>query len=95
MANGGKLFGSVTGSSSKDLCVAAWTEPSSGARDNAAATACVNEEMKFELKGLTPGTDYYIQIFKKGTDGSQITQNSPSTDAPLRTGGSAITISVS
>lgn len=95
MANGGKLFGSVTGSSSKDLCVAAWTEPSSGARDNAAATACVNEEMKFELKGLTPGTDYYIQIFKKGTDGSQITQNSPSTNAPLRTGGSAITISVS
>jgi hypothetical protein len=95
MANGGKLFGSVTGSTSRDLCVAAWTEPSSGTRDNAAATACVNDELKFELKGLTPNTNYYLQIFKKGTDGSPITQNSPSTDTPLQTGGSAITISVS
>ena len=95
MANGGKLFGSVTGSTSRDLCVAAWTEPSSGTRDNAAATACVNDELKFELKGLTPNTNYYLQIFKKGTDGSPIMQNSPSTDTPLQTGGSAITISVS
>lgn len=93
LANGGKIFGSITGSTSRDICVAAWNDVSSGTRDNASATSCVNDEMKFELKGLTPSTNYYLQVFKK--DGSGLTQNSPSTDTAYQTGGSSVTISVS
>jgi len=92
MTNGGKLFGSINGSTNRDICIAAWTTPS-GTRENAAATACVNDEMKFELKGLTPDTDYYLQVFKK--DGAPITQNSPSTNTAHQTGGATITIQVS
>lgn len=93
MANGGKIFGSITGVGNTDICVAAWTEPSSGTRENATSIACVNDAMKFELKGLTPATDYYLQVFKK--DGTAITQNSPSTDVAQQTGGNALSISVS
>ncbi len=93
MANGGKIYGSISGSTNKDICVVAWTDVSGGTRDNAAATACVNNEMKYELKGLTPGTNYYLQVFNK--DASVITQVSPSTNAAQQTGGAAIVISVS
>lgn len=93
MANGGKIYGTISGSTSRDICVAAWTEPSSGTRDNASAIACVNDEMKYELKGLTPATNYYLQAFKK--DGTSITQTNPSTNTAHQTAGVAITITVS
>jgi hypothetical protein len=93
LANGGKIFGTVTGLTSADICIAAWTAPSSGTRDNASAISCVTTEMKFELKGLTPNVDYYLQAFKK--DGSSITQNSPNTDAPIQSGRASVAISVS
>ena len=93
LANGGKIFGTVTGVSSTEICVAAWTAASSGTRENATAVSCVDSEMKFELKGLTPSTDYYLQVFRK--DAASIAQNSPSTDTAQQSGGSAVTITVS
>ncbi len=92
LANGGKLYGTITGSTSSDICVAAWTTNSGGLRENATAISCVNSKMGFELKGLTPSTNYYLQVFKK--DATDITQDL-STDAPQQTGGSSITIAVS
>ena len=92
LANGGKIFGKITGSTSSDICVAAWTANSSGTRENATAISCVNSNMGFELKGLTPSTNYYLQVFKK--DATDIAQDL-STDAAQQTGGPSITIAVS
>lgn len=93
LANGGKIYGTITGSTSSDICVAAWTKDSIGPRDNATAISCVNSAMSFELKGLTPNTNYYLQVFKK--DATDVTQISPSTDVPQQSGGDSVTISVS
>jgi hypothetical protein len=92
LANGGKIFGTITGSTSSDICVAAWTSDSSGTRENATAISCVNSNMGFELKGLTPSTNYYLQVFKK--DATDIVQDL-STDAAQQTGGTSIAIAVS
>jgi hypothetical protein len=93
LANGGKIYGTVEGVDSSEICIAAWTATSSGTRENATAISCVDSDMKFELKGLTPNTNYYLQVFRK--DAIAITQNSPSTDTVQQSGGSAVTISVS
>jgi hypothetical protein len=93
LLNGGKIYGDVTGVSSTEICVAAWTAASTGTRENATAVSCVDSDMKFELKGLTPSTNYYLQVFRK--DAASITQNSPSTDTAQQSGGSAVTITVS
>jgi hypothetical protein len=97
LTNGAKIYGTITGSTSTEICVAAWTDPSSGTRDNAAAISCVSKDMKFELKGLLPTTSnnpgYYLQVFRK--DGNAIVQNSPSTNTLQTPGGDAVTISVS
>jgi hypothetical protein len=93
LANGGKIYGVIEGSTSSEICVAAWTSNSSGSRDNATAVSCVNSEMKFELKGLTPSTNYYLQVFRK--DSAAISQNTPDTDTAIQSGGAAVTISVS
>jgi len=92
LANGGKIYGKIIGSTSSDICVAAWTKDSDGPRDNATAISCVNSTMNFELKGLTPDTDYYLQVFMK--DATDITQDL-STDTALQSGGASVTINVS
>jgi hypothetical protein len=95
LANGGKIYGVIEGSTSSEICIAAWTSDStiSGSRDNATAVSCVNSEMRFELKGLTPSTNYYLQVFRK--DSAAISQNTPDTDTAIQSGGAAVTISVS
>ena len=97
LANGGKIFGKITGTLSavQNICVAAWTTPSTaiGTRENAVAISCADSDSKYELKGLTPNADYYLQAFKK--NGDSVAQGSPSSDSAQRTGGSQIDISVS
>lgn len=93
LANGGKIYGVIEGSTSSEICIAAWTSNSSGSRDNATAISCVNSEMRFELKGLTPSTNYYLQVFSKNS--SAISQNTPDTDTAIQSGGASVTISVS
>jgi hypothetical protein len=92
LANGGKIYGEITGSTSSDICVAAWTKDSNGPRENATAISCVNSTMNFELKGLTPNTNYYLQVFKK--DATDIPQDL-STDEALQSGGPLVMIDVS
>jgi protocatechuate 3,4-dioxygenase beta subunit len=94
LANGGKIYGVIEGSTSSEICVAAWTSDStiSGSRENATAISCVNSEMRFELKGLTPNTNYYLQVFRK--DSGAISQDTPDTDTAIQSGGAAVTISV-
>jgi hypothetical protein len=94
LANGGKIYGVIEGSTSSEICVAAWTSDStiSGSRENATAISCVNSEMRFELKGLTPSTNYYLQVFRK--DSGAISQDTPDTDTAIQSGGAAVTISV-
>ena len=93
LANGSKIFGTISGVQSSEICVAAWTNNSSGPRDNASAISCVNSEMKYELKGLSSSTQYYLQVFRK--DSTAITQTSPTTDEAQTTGsGGAVNITV-
>lgn len=80
VASGATISGSLT----SDLCVAAWTEPETNAasRTDALAVTCASDG-KYELKGLKPNTDYYLQVFKK--DGTTVTQSSPGVNTPVRT----------
>lgn len=80
LANGGTISGSLT----TDLCVAAWIHPDtdSALRGDASAVTCALNN-SYELKGLKPNTDYYLQVFKK--DGSAVIQTSPTVDTAVRT----------
>jgi hypothetical protein len=81
--------GSITGSLTADFCVAAWltSESSASPRENASSTACADSEGLYELKGLLPNTDYFLQVFK--IDGSTVTSQSPNGDSAKRTGTSS------
>jgi hypothetical protein len=91
--------GSITGTLASGLCVAAWLTSKSEAdldsskRENTSATTCADGEDNFELRGLLPNTDYYLQVFK--IDGVSVTQTSPTGDAPIRTGGASVPITAS
>ena len=84
--------GSITGTLTSGLCVAAWTtsESDSTARENASATTCADGDGNFELRGLKPATDYYLQVFK--ISGVTVTQSSPTGNTPQRTGGASVSI---
>ena len=89
--------GSITGTLASGLCVAAWLTSKSEAdldstkRENSSATTCADSDGNFELRGLLPATDYYLQVFKIiGT----VTNQSPTGNDLQRTGTSvAITAS--
>jgi hypothetical protein len=76
----------ISGTLDAGLCVAAWlhSATNSSQRTDASATSCANANNEFELRGLLPSTDYFLQVFKK--DGTAITQTSPLPDAAIRTG---------
>ena len=84
--------GSITGTLTSGLCVAAWTtsESDSTARENASATTCADGDGNFELRGLLPSVNYYLQVFK--ISGVAVTQTSPTGNAPQRTGGASVSI---
>lgn len=90
LANGGTISGSLT----TDLCVAAWLHPAtdSASRTDATAVACAVDN-KYELKGLKPATDYYLQVFKK--DGTSVTQTSPTVNEAVRTATGDVNITAS
>lgn len=80
LANGGVISGTIgTGQ-----CVAAWLHPGSqsSSREDAAAVAC-ERDGAYELRGLRPNTNYFLQVFKK--DGTLIVQTSPSVETAVRT----------
>lgn len=83
LANGAVISGSL----STGLCVAAWVLPGTNAanRTDAVAVTCASETGKYELKGLTAGIDYFLQVFR--TDGQSVTQSSPGVNDAVRTGG--------
>ena len=87
--------GSITGTLASGLCVLAWTtsEADLTARENASATTCSDDDGNFELRGLLPSVDYYLQVFK--ISGAAVTQTSPTGNAPQRTGGTSVSIDAS
>jgi hypothetical protein len=91
LADGGKIFGNLT----SGLCVAAWLQPASdGAnRTDASAVSCADDSGTFELRGLLPATNYFLQVFKR--DGTSVTQTSPGINAAVQTAQGSLTISAS
>jgi len=87
--------GAISGSLDTGLCVAAWLQSGTNAsqRTDAAATSCANSNNEFELRGLLPSTDYFLQIFRK--DGGAITQTNPLPDFAVRTGVTNLTLTAS
>ena len=82
LSNGGTISGSLTAG----FCVAAWLHPDSQSsqRTDASSVACASNDGTYELKGLLPATDYYLQVFKQ--NGDPVTQTSPGLDQAVRTG---------
>mgnify|MGYP006279310751 CR=1 FL=1 len=84
LSNGGTISGTLA----SGFCVAAWLQPGSQSaqRTDASAVSCASQDGKYELKGLLPSTDYYLQVFKQ--DASAVTQTSPGANVAVRTGSS-------
>jgi hypothetical protein len=91
LADGGKIFGNLT----SGLCVAAWLHPASdgSSRTDASAVSCADDLDAFELRGLLPATNYFLQVFKR--DGTPVTQTSPGINVAVQTGQGALAISAS
>jgi hypothetical protein len=91
LADGGKIFGNLT----SGLCVAAWLQPASdgSSRTDASAVSCADDLDAFELRGLLPATNYFLQVFKR--DGTAVTQTTPTINTSVTTGGSSLTITAS
>jgi len=91
LADGGKIFGNLT----SGLCVAAWLQPASDGsnRTDASAVSCADNLGAFELRGLLPSTNYFLQVFK--SDGTPVTQTSPGINVAVQTGQGALAISAS
>ena len=88
IGSGGSIIGSLT----QGFCVAAWTSTSAD-RENASSTSCSNSDDLYELKGLTPNTNYYLQVFT--IDGTPVTTQTPIATTAFQTGPSAVTITAS
>ena len=91
LADGGKVFGTLT----SGLCVAAWLQPFSDVanRTDASAVSCADDSNAFELRGLLPATNYFLQVFKR--DGTSVTQTSPGINTAVQTGQGTLAISAS
>jgi hypothetical protein len=91
LADGGKIFGTLT----SGLCVAAWLQPASDtiSRTDASAVSCTDDLGTFELRGLLPSTNYFLQVFKR--DGTAVTQTSPGINVAVQTGQGTLAISAS
>ena len=91
LADGGSIVGTLT----KGLCVAAWITPGSqsSSRTNASAVSCASDTNTFVLRGLDPATTYYLQVFSP--TGATVTQTNPDVNDPVQTGANSIAISAS